>query len=46
MFERKPLIRISLEPGELKAVNAIAKSKGVDSVALIREWILEKIEVS
>lgn len=44
IFERKPVVKVQLEPEEIQAVNEIAKSKGVGSADLIREWILEKIQ--
>ena len=37
---------ISLERGEARAVAEIAKARGVESGALIRQWILEKLEES
>lgn len=45
VFERKTAVRIQLEPEQIEAVNEIARSKGVGSADLIREWILEKIQV-
>jgi CopG antitoxin of type II toxin-antitoxin system len=44
VFERKPVVKIPLEAREIEAVNEIARSRGVDSTELIREWILEKIQ--
>jgi hypothetical protein len=44
VFERKTAVRIQLEPEEFEAVNEIAKSKGVGSADVIREWIIEKIQ--
>lgn len=46
VFERKTVVKVQLEPEEIQTVNEIAKSKGVGSADLIREWILEKIQVS
>jgi hypothetical protein len=37
---------ISLEPGEAKAVAEMAKARGVERGALIRQWVLEKLEES
>lgn len=45
VFERKTLMKIPLEAKEIEAVNEIAKSKGVDSAELIRDWILEKLQI-
>lgn len=46
VFEREAVVKVQLEPHEIEALNEIAKSKGVDSADLIREWVLEKIQVS
>ena len=46
VFERKNVLKVHLEPKEIEAVNEIAKSKRVCSADLIREWILEKIQIS
>jgi len=48
VFERKTetVINIHLPFKELEGVKRIAKSKGLDHVALIREWILEKLAAS
>ena len=45
VFERGSVVRIYLQPKEIESVRRIAKSKGVESADLIREWILEKIQV-
>jgi predicted DNA binding CopG/RHH family protein len=46
VFERGTVVKIHLQPKEVEAVKEIAKSKGVGSTDLIREWILEKIQTS
>jgi predicted DNA binding CopG/RHH family protein len=46
VFEREAVVRVQLEPEEIEALNEIAKAKGVGSAELIREWVLEKIQVS
>ncbi len=43
VFERRTVVKIYLQPEEIEAVKEIAKIKGIDAAALIREWILEKI---
>lgn len=43
VFEHSAVVKIHLQPQEIEAVKEIAKHKGIDSAALIREWILEKI---
>jgi hypothetical protein len=37
---------VHLQPKEIEAVKEIAKSKGIDSSGLIRQWVLDKIQVS
>jgi CopG antitoxin of type II toxin-antitoxin system len=39
-------VRVHLQPKEIEAVQEIAKSKGIDSSGLIRQWVLDKIQVS
>ena len=46
IFDRKPGVKVLLGAKEIEAVNELAESRGVDSSELIREWILEKIQVS
>lgn len=46
VFEREAVVRVQLEPDEIETLNEIAKAKGVGSAELIREWVLEKIQVS
>jgi predicted DNA binding CopG/RHH family protein len=43
VFEHGPVVKIHLQPQEIEAVKELAKTKGIDSAELIREWILEKI---
>jgi len=46
IFERIPdsVMTIHLQPKEIEAVRRIAKSKGVDQSALLREWVIEKLQ--
>jgi len=44
VFERETEVRIHLPSKEAEAIQSIAKSRGVDSAALIREWVLEKVQ--
>ena len=46
VFERGSVVKVHLQPKEIDAVKKAAKSKGVDSEELIREWVLEKIQSS
>lgn len=45
VFEFPTELLVPLEPKELEALNALAKSHDTSSVNLIREWVLEHIEV-
>lgn len=45
VFEREAVVKIQLEPDEIEALNEIAKARGVGSADLIREWVLEKIQL-
>lgn len=44
-FERKPgiFVRIRLHPQEMLAVRRLAKAKGVEEAALLREWVRERL---
>ena len=42
VFERATTVTIRLSREEAEAVSRIARSRGIDSAALIREWIDEK----
>lgn len=46
VFVRKSrnVMTIRLEPQEAEAVEKIAKSKGLEEGALLREWVLEKLQ--
>ncbi len=43
VFVRRTPIEISLEPREAKAVQKLAKAKGVSREELIRAWVLQQI---
>jgi hypothetical protein len=43
IFERKPAIKLHLEPRVAQAVGRMARAKGVSREELIREWVLEKL---
>lgn len=45
VFERNTVVQIQLQPEEIEIVKEMARSKGVDSVALIREWVLERLQL-
>lgn len=46
VFEREAVVKVQLGPEEIEALDEIAKARGVASADLIREWVLEKIQVS
>ena len=46
IFEREATVKVQLQPEEIEALNEIARAKGVASADLIRQWVLEKIQVS
>lgn len=39
-------IAVPLQPQEIQAVRRIAESQGIDYVALLQGWVLEKIRSS
>ena len=43
VFRHNTVIAIPLDAEELEAVQEIAESKGIDSTALIHEWIAQHI---
>ena len=45
VFARKE-VTIPLAPQELETIRKMAQAQGVDSVALIRGWVLEKIQAA
>jgi len=46
VFERETVMQIRLQSKEVEAVKQLAKSKGIESADLIREWVLERIHFS
>ena len=48
VFERKPdtVIPLHLQPQELAAIRRVAQAQGVGEAALVREWVLEKLQGS
>lgn len=44
VFERESVVEVQLSPEEVEALNELARSKGIGSAELIREWVLEKIQ--
>ena len=46
VFEREAVVKVELALEEIDALNQLAKSKGVGSAELVREWVREKIQVS
>ena len=46
VFELRTALTVPLEPKELEALNALAKSRDISPVNLIRAWVLEHLETS
>jgi len=46
VFVRQNVIEIPLQPQEMKAVEKIASSLGMDNAELIRQWVLEKLPLA
>ena len=46
VFERKEVMTIPLARPEIEIIEKMAKAQGVDSVDLIRGWLLEKIQAA
>jgi predicted DNA binding CopG/RHH family protein len=46
VFERETAVTIHLSSEEAEAVKRIARSKGIDSADLIREWVEESLTAS
>lgn len=43
IFEREAVVEVHLPSKEAAAIEMMAKSQGIDSAALIREWILQRV---
>lgn len=46
VFEPESIVEVQLTQEEIGVLDEIAKSKGVGSAELVREWVLEKIHLS
>ena len=46
VFELGTQLLVPLEPRELEALNALAKSRDTSPANLIREWLIERLEAS
>ena len=46
VFEREEQVNFHLQPEEVRAVKKLATSKGVADTELIRQWVLEKLQLS
>lgn len=40
------VVSIPLQPADIEAIRTIARSRGVSSAALLRDWVLEKLGTS
>lgn len=43
VFERETVVQICLQPQQVEAVKEVARSRGINYVDLIQQWILEKV---
>lgn len=46
VFERETTVKVHLAAPEAETVEELAKSKGIQSADLIREWVLEKLHAA
>lgn len=46
VFERDATVEVRLAAPEAETIEELAKSKGVQSADLIREWVLEKLQAA
>jgi predicted DNA binding CopG/RHH family protein len=46
VFERQTIVTVRLEPKDAEVVKALARSRGISHIALIQEWVLERIHAS
>lgn len=46
IFELLPQLLVPLDPKELEVLSALAKSRDISPVDLVREWVLKHIEAS
>ncbi|MBI4560348.1 MAG: hypothetical protein HY706_22400 [Candidatus Hydrogenedentes bacterium] len=46
VFERRAVVKVVLQPEEIKVLDGIAKSKGIGSDELVREWVRERIHTA
>ena len=40
IFERQTIVSVRLDPEEVEAVKALAKSRGISHANLIQEWVV------
>jgi hypothetical protein len=46
VFDREKVVTIHLDAKEAETLEHIAESQGLDSAALIREWVIEKMQAT
>ena len=48
VFERadQATLHVRLQPHELERIKLLAEAQGVEEAALVREWVLEKLELN
>lgn len=43
VFEQKTVLQIHLQINEARAINEMAKTRGLDDEELVRRWVIERI---
>jgi len=43
VFERETVVQIRWQPQQIEAVKEVARSRGINYVELIQQWILAKV---
>lgn len=46
VFERETVVKLHLPSREAETIEQMAKSQGVASADLIRQWVLQKVQTS
>lgn len=46
VFEREAVFQVRLPGDQAVAIEELAKSRGLDSASLIREWVLQRMQPS
>ena len=46
VFDRQTTVTVRLEPDESQIVGALARSRAISPAQLIKQWVVERIQVS